>query len=73
MVYTYFLTLDPQADRYVARIFGENHYSIVDNVERLQNASLTYLRPLQLVSGKKTETDTGKPQIFSFFTGTLVP
>lgn len=34
-VYTYCLTLDPQADRYVARIFGENNYSIVDNVERL--------------------------------------
>ena len=29
------LTLDPQADRYVARIFGENRYSIVDHVERL--------------------------------------
>ena len=34
-VYTYRLTLDPLADRYVARIFGENSYSIVDNVERL--------------------------------------
>ncbi|MCG6868989.1 MAG: nitric oxide reductase activation protein NorD [Gammaproteobacteria bacterium] len=34
-VYTYCLTLDPEADRYVARIFGENNYSIVDNVERL--------------------------------------
>ncbi len=34
-VYTYCLTLDPNADRYVARIFGENSYSIVDNVERL--------------------------------------
>ena len=34
-IYTYCLTLDPDADRYVARIFGENHYSIVDNVERL--------------------------------------
>ncbi len=34
-VYTYCLTLDPDADRYVARIFGENSYSIVDNVERL--------------------------------------
>ena len=32
---TYCLTLDPMADRYVARIFGENNYSIVDNVERL--------------------------------------
>ena len=34
-VYTYCLTLDPQADQYVARIFGENNYSIVDKVERL--------------------------------------
>ena len=25
----------PQADRYVARIFGENNYSIVDHVEKL--------------------------------------
>jgi hypothetical protein len=34
-VYTYCLTLDPDADRYVARIFGENHYAIIDHVERL--------------------------------------
>ena len=34
-IYTYCLTLDPNADRYVARIFGENNYSVVDNVERL--------------------------------------
>ncbi|HET6591978.1 MAG TPA: nitric oxide reductase activation protein NorD, partial [Xanthomonadales bacterium] len=34
-IYSYCLTLDPNADRYVARIFGENQYSIVDNVERL--------------------------------------
>jgi nitric oxide reductase activation protein len=34
-IYTYCLTLDPEADRYVARIFGENNYSIVDDVERL--------------------------------------
>ena len=34
-IYTYCLTLDPNADRYVARIFGENNFSIVDNVERL--------------------------------------
>ncbi len=34
-VYTYCLTLDPEADRYVARIFGENNFSIVDNVELL--------------------------------------
>ncbi|MBC8338420.1 MAG: nitric oxide reductase activation protein NorD [Alphaproteobacteria bacterium] len=34
-VYTYCLTLDPDADRYVARIFGENRYSVVDKVEKL--------------------------------------
>jgi nitric oxide reductase activation protein len=34
-ILTYCLTLDPQADRYVERIFGANHYTIVDRVERL--------------------------------------
>ncbi len=34
-IHTYCLTLDPNADRYVARIFGENSYAIVDHVERL--------------------------------------
>jgi nitric oxide reductase NorD protein len=34
-VLTYCLTLDPNADSYVKRIFGESHYTIVDNVERL--------------------------------------
>jgi len=34
-IHTYCLTLDPDADRYVARIFGENRYSIVDDVQRL--------------------------------------
>lgn len=32
---SYCLTLDPEADRYVARIFGSNNYTIVDQVERL--------------------------------------
>ena len=32
---TYCLTLDPDADSYVSRIFGRNNYSIVDNVELL--------------------------------------
>ncbi|MFT7531880.1 MAG: nitric oxide reductase NorD protein, partial [Gammaproteobacteria bacterium] len=27
--------LDADADRYVSRIFGENNYSILDNIERL--------------------------------------
>ncbi|KOR28639.1 hypothetical protein TI05_16550 [Achromatium sp. WMS3] len=34
-IYTYCLTLDPDADRYVSSIFGENRYSIVDHVQRL--------------------------------------
>ena len=34
-VLSYCLTLDPNADSYVKRIFGENHYTIIDNVERL--------------------------------------
>jgi len=32
---SYCLTLDPEADRYVSRIFGPNNYTIVDRVERL--------------------------------------
>lgn len=34
-VLTYCLTLDPNADTYVKRIFGENNYTIIDNVEKL--------------------------------------
>ncbi len=34
-VLTYCLTLDPHADSYVKRIFGENNYTIVDNVDKL--------------------------------------
>jgi hypothetical protein len=34
-VLSYCLTLDPHADSYVKRIFGENHYTIIDNVQRL--------------------------------------
>lgn len=32
---TYCLTLDPQADDYVARIFGANRYTVIDHVQRL--------------------------------------
>ena len=32
---SYCLTLDPEADRYVSRIFGTNNYTIIDRVERL--------------------------------------
>ncbi len=34
-VSTYCLTLDPLADAYVKRIFGENNFTIIDNVDRL--------------------------------------
>jgi len=34
-IYTYCLTLDPNADSYVKRIFGENNYTIIDDVARL--------------------------------------
>lgn len=34
-VMTYCLTLDPNADNYVKRIFGANNYTVVDNVDRL--------------------------------------
>lgn len=34
-VLTYCLTLDPQADSYARRIFGEHRYTVIDHVERL--------------------------------------
>jgi hypothetical protein len=34
-VITYCMSLDPRADQYVSRIFGERHYLVVDKVERL--------------------------------------
>ena len=34
-VTTYCLTLDPNADDYVGRIFGASHYTVVDHVQRL--------------------------------------
>ncbi len=34
-VLSYCLTLDPEADKYVERIFGANNYTIIDRVERL--------------------------------------
>ena len=34
-VLSYCLTLDPNADDYVKRIFGQNNYTIIDNVDRL--------------------------------------
>jgi len=34
-VQTYCLSLDPGADAYVKRIFGENNYTVIDHVDRL--------------------------------------
>ncbi len=34
-VLTYCLTLDPHADDYVKRIFGQNNYTVIDHVDRL--------------------------------------
>jgi len=34
-VLTYCLTLDPEADEYVSRIFGINRYTVVDHVQKL--------------------------------------
>ena len=34
-VMTYCLTLDPNADNYVKRIFGANNYTVIDHVQRL--------------------------------------
>lgn len=34
-VMTYCMTLDPRADNYVSRIFGQKNYMVVDHVERL--------------------------------------
>jgi nitric oxide reductase activation protein len=34
-VLSYCLTLDPNADEYVKRIFGESNYTVIDHVDRL--------------------------------------
>ena len=34
-VVTYCMSLDPRADNYVSRIFGQNHFMVVDHVARL--------------------------------------
>jgi hypothetical protein len=42
-VVTYCMSLDPRADNYVARIFGQKNYMVVDHVERLpQKLPLLY-------------------------------
>jgi len=40
-VATYCLTLDAHADDYVARIFGANRYTVLDQVQRLPEKLLS--------------------------------
>jgi nitric oxide reductase NorD protein len=44
-IFTYCLSLDPKADRYVSRIFGQRNYSVLDNLARLpEKLPLLYMR-----------------------------
>jgi nitric oxide reductase activation protein len=44
-IYTYCMSLDPKADRYVARIFGARNYIVVDHIRRLpEKLPLLYMR-----------------------------
>lgn len=44
-IYTYCMSLDPKADRYVSRIFGMRNYTVVDHIRRLpEKLPLLYLR-----------------------------
>jgi uncharacterized protein YegL len=44
-VYTYCMSLDPKADRYVTRIFGQRNYLVLDNLRRLpEKLPMLYVR-----------------------------
>jgi hypothetical protein len=44
-IYTYCMSLDPKADRYVKRIFGIRNYFVVDHIQRLpEKLPLLYIR-----------------------------
>jgi nitric oxide reductase activation protein len=44
-VYTYCMSLDPKADRYVSRIFGQRNYLVLDNLRRLpEKLPMLYVR-----------------------------
>ena len=44
-IYTYCMSLDPTADRYVARIFGVRNYIVVDHIRRLpEKLPMLYMR-----------------------------
>ncbi len=44
-IFTYCMSLDPEADRYVSRIFGQRNYTVVDHVRRLpEKLPMLYMR-----------------------------
>ena len=44
-IFTYCMSLDPNADRYVSRIFGQRNYMVVDHVRRLpEKLPMLYMR-----------------------------
>jgi hypothetical protein len=44
-IFTYCMSLDPKADRYVSRIFGQRNYIVVDHIRRLpEKLPMLYMR-----------------------------
>jgi nitric oxide reductase NorD protein len=44
-IFTYCMNLDPKADRYVSRIFGQRNYMVVDHIRRLpEKLPILYMR-----------------------------
>src|SRR6266404_4041326 len=44
-IFTYCMSLDPKADRYVSRIFGQRNYMVVDHIRRLpEKLPMLYMR-----------------------------
>ena len=44
-VFTYCMSLDPKADRYVSRIFGMRNYMVLDRISRLpEKLPMLYMR-----------------------------
>jgi nitric oxide reductase NorD protein len=44
-IYTYCMSLDPKADRYVSRIFGQRNWTVMDHIRRLpEKLPMLYMR-----------------------------
>lgn len=44
-IFTYCMSLDPRADRYVSRIFGQRNYMVLDHIRRLpEKLPMLYMR-----------------------------